>query len=142
MKLWGSAMILLAFMSVGENIARLKRRRLSYIEKMIQAIAEFEVAVECFMLPVPKALEKSGILDNRAFADKGNFLTKEDDMAYSFFISGVGACTVTGQLENARMYKNRLSSEEAEERERYKKENGLIRGGSLLFGLLLVVMLL
>lgn len=141
-KLWGTMLVLLAFFVAGEKITRLKRRRLDYIEAMLQAISEFEAAVEYFMVPVPKALEKSGILCARNLAEESGVLTSEDRNAYGIFISGASACTVSGQLENARAYKNRLSLEETEERDKYKKESGLIKGGSLLSGLLLVVMLL
>ncbi len=135
LKLWGTALVVIAFYAMGQKMAEKRRCRLVFIENMLKALSDFKTAVELFSYPLPKALEKSGI---SGYEDK---VSGEDKKDFSTFLKGVKSETIEGQLSNIAQYENKLLKEEADERARYKKEAKVIKGGFLLLGFLITVML-
>ncbi len=136
LKLWGSVLIVVAVYAIGQKLAESKRERLEFIESMLIALSDFKMAVEVFSLPLPKALEKSGI---RGYEGR---VSGEDEKDFINFLQGIKSETAEGQLSNIAAYERKLLCEEEEERKKYKKEAKLIKGGFLLFGLLITVVLI
>lgn len=142
LKLWGALFVAFAFFIFGEKMAKKKRQRLDFLESMSVALEEFKCAIEIFSLAVPRALEKSGIEEIKEKADRENTINEEDNKDFEIFITGLGAQTLPGQLVNVSIYRQKLEKEEVYEREKYKKESKLIKGGFVLLGFLTVIMLL
>ncbi|MBQ2941232.1 MAG: hypothetical protein IJD97_03240 [Clostridia bacterium] len=139
LKLWGAAITVMAFYAMGVKVAEERRRRLEFIEKMIVSLSDFKEAVTFFALPIPKALERSGIEKHKSLMDK---LSDGDKKDFALFLKGIRSETAEGQLSNIAAYEKKLLSEEVEERLKYKKEAKLVKGGFLLFGLLITVLLM
>lgn len=142
LKLWGAILIAVSFIALGDKAAKFKRHRLDFLEEMLAVIYEFRTAIELFSLAVPRALEKCGIDEIYCRAKRENAVNSEDCKDFDFFSKGLKAETLPGQLANIEIYEKKLKAEEKEEREKYKKEAKLIRGGFMLFGFLVVIMLL
>ena len=139
LKLWGAVLIVIAVYAMGQKLAERKRERLEFIEKMVVSLSDFKEAVTFFALPLPKALERSGIEKHKSLMDK---LSDGDKKDFALFLKGIRSETAEGQLSNIAAYERKLHSEEEEERKKYKKEAKLIKGGFLLFGLLITVVLI
>ncbi|MDO5479971.1 MAG: hypothetical protein Q4G23_12500 [Clostridia bacterium] len=142
LKLFGILFVVSAFFIMGLKFAKSKRARLDFLENMRPALIEYKTAIELFSVPVPKAATKSGIEKTAVKARENNALSKEDENDFAVFIRGLKAETLEGQLMNISAYDRKLEKEEAEERERYKKEAKLIKGGFALLGMLVAIMLL
>ena len=141
-KLFGIFLIILSFIALGRKFAAMKRLRLDFLENMIICLADFKAAIELFSLPIPNAVEKSKIEKTAKEAIFKKCCNKEDERDFSLFIKGLKSETEDGQMSNIEVYERKLKNEEALERERYRKEAKLIKGGFTLLGFLLVVMLL
>ena len=141
-KLFGIFLIILSFIALGRKFAEMKRLRLDFLENMIICLADFKAAIELFSLPIPNAVEKSKIEKTAKEAIEEKCCSKEDERDFSLFIKGLKSETADGQMTNVEVYERKLKNEEALERERYRKEAKLIKGGFTLLGFLLVVMLL
>ena len=141
-KLFGIFLIILSFIALGRKFATMKRLRLDFLENMIICLADFKAAIELFSLPIPNAVEKSKIEKTAKEAIFKKCCNEEDERDFSLFIKGLKSETEDGQMSNIEVYERKLKNEEALERERYRKEAKLIKGGFTLLGFLLVVMLL
>ena len=141
-KLFGIFLIILSFIALGRKFAAMKRLRLDFLENMIACLSDFKAAIELFALPIPKAVEKSKIEKTAKEAFLKKCCNEEDERDFSLFIKGLKSETTDGQITNIKVYERKLKNEEERERERYKKEAKLIKGGFVLLGFLLVVMLL
>lgn len=136
-KFFGFIMTVFAFVLLGRKISYAKRSRLTYLEDMRLSLADYKVAIEVFSLPVPEALDKSGI------SKKGTgFINKEDENDFNIFIKGTKSETAEGQISNISVYEKKLESEENAERVKYANESHLIKGGFVLAGILLALLLL
>ena len=142
LKACGAVLIAFAFFTFGDKAAKIKRRRLDFLEGMLAALSEFKVAVELFSLAVPRALAKSGMEEIKDNAESAKAMNKEDEKDFEIFIKGLKAETLSGQLVNVEAYEKKLKIEETYEREKYRKEEKLLRGGFVLLGFLTVIMLL
>lgn len=127
----------------GYAIAAFRRRRLTYLEDMLSSMAALLTEVEVAAHPIPLAIEACGIgVAKEALCKKTCAPSREDQRLLDCFLLGLSAETPEGQVMNIHVYEERLKRAEEQERERYSKEERLFRGGALLFGLLLIVMLL
>ena len=140
-KLLGIVLIICSFAVTGNKLAKRKRARLDYMENMLSALSEFCCAIKFFSLPIPKAMEKSGI---EVILKSGIYenLSSEDKKDLDIFLKGLKSETLSGQLVNIEAYEKKLKKEELDEREKYKKEAKLIKGGFLLIGFLAVIILM
>ncbi len=136
-KFAGSVLIVAAFFLLGRKTACFKRKRLSWLEEVRLSLADFKAAIDVFDVPVPEALEKSGLTEN-----KKSFFNADDQRDYRIFIKGTKSETKEGQLLNINTYDDKLEKEEMAERTKYSNEAKLIKGGLTLGGILLVIVLL
>ncbi len=136
-KLLGFIMTAFAFVLLGRRASYAKRKRLTYLEEMRLSLADYKAAIEVFSLPVPEALEKSGISKKEM-----EFITKEDGNDFYIFVKGTKAETTEGQLSNISVYEKKLETEEDIERAKYANESHLIKGGFAMAGILLALLLL
>ena len=136
-KLFGFIITVFAFLLLGKKVSYAKRSRLTYLEDMRLSLADYKAAINVFSLPVPEALNKSGISEKGA-----SFINEEDEKDFNIFMKGTKAETVDGQLSNITGYEKKMESEENAERAKYASESHLIKGGFVLAGILLALLLL
>lgn len=143
LKAAGALLIAFSGAAAGFSAAGKRRMRLTYLEDMIQSVGAYKTSVTALSLPVPEAIKQCGKgLAERALRGDDAFLKEEDRRELAVFLDGLSARTEEGQIGNACRYENRLCAEEATEREQYLKEAKLLRGGGVLAGLLVAVLLL
>ncbi len=138
-KLIGSLLIIFSAIIYGFNFAKSRRKRLCFLEEMEISLGKLKSSFKISKTPVYEAFHSSGCKDvSKALSG----LTKEDNRDFECFYMGLEAETEEELFKNIDGYKEKLSFEREKEKERYTKELKLIRGGSILCGILICIILL
>lgn len=138
-KLMGSILIIFSAIIYGFNFAKSRRKRLSFLEEMDISLGKLKSSFKISKAPVYEAFYSSGCKD---ISKALSYLTKEDNRDFECFYMGLEAETEEELLKNIEIYKEKLSFEREKEKEKYAKELKLIRGWSILCGILICIILL
>lgn len=141
LKTIGFIFMIISSAFLGKALSDKRRFKLSAVEDAVASVHIFKTLLKYENMPIEEALYHSSVASFSRVLEEPSLFGK-DERVLSAFLKGTRSESLDGQLKNADLFLERLKGIEKSEKEKYEKEEKLIKKGAVLLGLLLFVILI